>query len=196
MKIIGSASRSEGRDRLEVEGRRRRSAWRSAGGVSIRAARGRTRPGHAGPGLHNALVVPAEDARSRYRRARGACATRTFAAVALPDEAPQQVRAVVAVGGLVEGLLREGVGAMGRGRGLRHGGRTGRAGRARYSCRGAQGRAALSERLSRPTIAARLPPAPQPRRARAPAPRRAAPRMHAARRGELLSPNVGPRTGD
>lgn len=56
---------------------------------------------------------------------------------------------------------------MGRGRGLRHGGRAGRAGRARYSCRGAQGRAALSERLSRPTIAARLPPAPHARRARA-----------------------------
>ncbi|KAL4714674.1 hypothetical protein ACJJTC_012591 [Scirpophaga incertulas] len=63
---------------------------------------------------------------------------------------------------------------MGRGRGLRHGGRAGRAGRARYSCRGAQGRAALSERLSRPTIAARLPPAPRPRRARVPRPPHAA----------------------
>ncbi|VVD00112.1 unnamed protein product [Leptidea sinapis] len=81
----------------------------------------------------------------------------TFAAVALPDEPPQQVRAVVAVCGLVEGLLGEGVGALGRG--LRHGGRAGRAGRARYSCRGARGRAALPKRLSRPTIAARLPPA-------------------------------------
>ena len=98
--------------------------------------------------------------------ARGACAAPTFADVALPDEPPQQVRAVVAVRGLVEGLLGEGVGALGRGRGLRHGGRAGRAGRARYSCRGAKGRAALSERLSRPTIAARLPPAP----ARPPAP--------------------------
>ncbi|KAL4714687.1 hypothetical protein ACJJTC_012604 [Scirpophaga incertulas] len=37
--------------------------------------------------LHNALVVPA-DAPGPYRRARGACATRTFTAVALPDEAP------------------------------------------------------------------------------------------------------------
>lgn len=109
---------------------------------------------------------------------RGAHARRrTFAAVALPDEAPQQVRAVVAVRGLVEGLLREGVGLWGRGRGLRHGGREGRAELARYSCRGARGRAAFSERLSRPTIAARLPPAlrrppphpaPRPRTLRAP----------------------------
>lgn len=79
---------------------------------------------------------------------------RTFAPVALSDEAPQQVGAVMAVGGLVEGLLAEGVGAMGRGRGLRHGGRGGRAGRARYSCRGAGVR---DRRQSRPTIAARLP---------------------------------------
>lgn len=63
---------------------------------------------------------------------------------------------MVAVRGLVEGLLHEGVGAMGRGRGLRHGGRAGRAGTARYSCRGAKARAALLERLSQPIIAARL----------------------------------------
>lgn len=105
---------------------------------------------------------------ARYRRASGACATRTFAAVALPDEAPEQVGAVVAVGGLVEGLLGEGMGGVGRGRGLRHGGRGGRAGRARYSCRGAAGRAALSERLSRPTIAARLKPRPRARKPEAP----------------------------
>ncbi|KPJ14106.1 hypothetical protein RR48_03656 [Papilio machaon] len=129
------------------------------------------------------LVVPAGGAID----ARVAHARRTFAAVALADEPPQQVGAMMAVGGLVEGLLGEGVGAMGRGRGLRHGGRTGRAGRARYSCRGAQGRAALSERLSRPTIAARLPPAPHAPRARANRPRtaraapRAAPRLPLAR---------------
>lgn len=136
-----------------------------------------------GEGPHPArcitLVVPAGGAID----ARVAHARRTFAAVALADEPPQQVGAVVAVGGLVEGLLGEGVGAMGRGRGLRHGGRTGRAGRARYSCRGAQGRAALSERLSRPTIAARLPPAPHAPRARVNRPRtpRAAPRRRPAR---------------
>lgn len=85
----------------------------------------------------------------------------------------------MAVRRLVEGLLGEGVGAMGRGRGLRHGGRAGRAGLARYSCRGAQGRAALSERLSRPTIAARLPPARRPARARG------TPRPRAARSQDL-----------
>lgn len=143
------------------------------------------------PGLHNAgRAGRPTGARSRYRRARGACAARTFAAVALPDEAPQQVGAVVAVRGLVEGLLREGVGAMGRGRGLRHGGRAGRAGRARYSCRGAQGRAALSERLSRPTIAARLPPAPHARRARALPLRRPPPPPR--RRRPALAPRAAP----
>lgn len=105
---------------------------------------------------------------------------------------------MVAVRRLVEGLLHEGVGAMGRGRGLRHGGRAGRAGAARYSCRGALGRAALLERLSRPTIAARLPPAPRPARARAsppPArrPRPAPPARAAAARLRARCPTRRPR---
>ncbi|KAJ2947287.1 hypothetical protein O0L34_g17003 [Tuta absoluta] len=85
----------------------------------------------------------------------------------------------MAVGGLVEGLLGEGVGGGWRWRGLRHGGRCRAGPVARYSCRGAAVRAALPERLSRPTIAARLPapagrahsPPPPPRPpARAPPP--------------------------
>lgn len=117
----------------------------------------------------------------RYRRARGACAARTFATVALPDEAPQEVRAVVAVGGLVEGLLREGVGAMGRGRGLRHGARgPGRAGAllmprrpgARRALRAAvaahhRGASAASRRRPRapPRAGSRAPPRAQARTA-------------------------------
>lgn len=118
------------------------------------------------------VVVP-------YRRARGACAARTFAAVALPDEAPQQVGAVVTVRGLVEGLLDEGVGAGGRG--LRHDGRAGRPG-GRYSCRaaGRRGLGALVERLARPTIAARL-------CRRTPAPCRPRPPLPPAARTNLAS---------